>query len=53
MPLRIAALSVSLLGLASAALADGPRARYGSACCQFSWTGFYVGANVGGRLVGR
>src|SRR5262245_8642776 len=44
---RIAALSISLLGLASAALADGPRARYGTACCQFSWTGFYVGANVG------
>jgi outer membrane immunogenic protein len=44
---KIAALSIFLLGLASAALADGPGARYGGACCQFSWTGFYVGANVG------
>jgi outer membrane immunogenic protein len=44
---KIAALSISLLGLASAALADGYTPRYGRACCQFSWTGFYVGANVG------
>ena len=44
---KIAALSICLVGLASAALADGPGARYGRACCQFSWTGFYVGANVG------
>jgi outer membrane immunogenic protein len=47
MLLRIAALSISLLGLASTAFADGPGSRYGRSCCQFSWTGFYVGANVG------
>jgi outer membrane immunogenic protein len=44
---KIAALSICLLGLASAALADGYAPRYGRTCCQFSWTGFYVGANVG------
>ena len=45
------------LGLAAAvfalmagnAFADGMPTRYGpAACCAFSWTGFYFGANVGG-----
>ena len=44
---KLAAASVALLGLTVAASADGYGTRYGQACCQFSWTGFYIGANAG------
>jgi outer membrane immunogenic protein len=44
---KVAAASAALLGLASAASADGYNTRYRQACCQFSWTGFYIGANAG------
>jgi outer membrane immunogenic protein len=44
---KMVATSVALLGLTATAVADGYTSRYGRACCQFSWSGFYVGANVG------
>ena len=44
---KLATAAVVLLGTTVAASADGYNARYGQACCQFSWTGFYIGANAG------
>jgi outer membrane immunogenic protein len=44
---KVMAASVALLGLSATASADGYGGRYGQACCQFSWTGFYTGANAG------
>jgi outer membrane immunogenic protein len=44
---KLATAAVVLLGTTVAASADGYSARYGQACCQFSWTGFYIGANAG------
>jgi predicted carbohydrate-binding protein with CBM5 and CBM33 domain len=44
---KMATAAVSLLGLTSIALADGYNAPSRQACCQFNWTGFYIGANAG------
>ena len=44
---KMATAAVSLLGLTSIASADGYNVPSRQACCQFNWTGFYIGANAG------
>ena len=44
---KLTTAAVALLGSTVAASADGYNTRSGQACCQFSWTGFYIGANAG------
>ena len=43
---------VGLFGAATAVSADGYVGR-GGACCQYSWTGFYVGINGGYGFAGH
>jgi outer membrane immunogenic protein len=50
--IALAAGMLGLLGLASTASADGYVGR-GGACCQYSWTGFYVGINGGYGFAGH
>ena len=45
---RLTTASVMLVGLTAAASADGyTTTRYAQSCCQYSWTGFYMGVNAG------